>query len=91
MSRHICPQRGVSQQLDSSLFTPGSTDNTDIRPKDTSPHLTPVPSIPRRDKGGKVETQCQYYDRGVVVMFSVPAVFRLSETRLRMSQSDAKL
>ena len=38
-----------------------------------------------------METQCQYYDRGVVVMFSVPAMFRLSETRLRMSQSDAKL
>ena len=89
MSRHICPQRGVSQQLDSSLFTPGSTDNTDIRRKDTSP--PPASSIPRRDKGGKVETQCQYYDRGVVVMLSVPAVFRLSETRRTMSQSDAKL
>ena len=87
MSRHICPQRGVSQLQDSSVFTL----TTLTPPKRHLSHLTPVPSIPRRDKGGEVETQCQYYDRGVVVMFSVPAMFRLSETSLRMSQSDAKL
>ena len=96
MSRHICPQRGVSRQSAAGFFTfytLGSTDSTDIRLKDTSltyprsPAFLDVIKVARWRPSVNIMTGVWC----VVVMFSVPAMFRLSEISLRMSQSDAKL